>query len=87
MRSDIDADMIGRDFRGPPPMEMRGGQDMRAPPGPEMIGQREFRGGPPPSMERDEIRMREIRGPPPEKGFCSIIFILRLCNFHYKSSS
>ena len=69
MRSDIDVDMMSRDFRGPPPMEIRGGQDMRAPPSSDMMGQREFRGGPPPSMERDEIRMREMRGPPPEKGF------------------
>ena len=79
MRPDMDVDMMNRDFRGPPPMEMRGGQDMRGPPGSEMMGQRDFRGGAPSSMERDDMRMREMRGPPPEKGlFCCFSLVSQI---------
>ena len=66
---DID---VKREFRGPPPMEMRG--EVRGPPGPEMMDPREFRGGPPPPMDRDEMRMREMRGPPPDKGWFFLDF-------------
>ena len=78
MRPDMDVEMVNRDFRGAPPMEMRGGPDMRGPGGPDMMGPRDFRGGPPPSMEREEMRMREMRGPPPEKGLYTIFYLLYL---------
>lgn len=67
MRPDLEIDSGSRDFRGPPPMEMRGRPDMRGPGGSDMMDPREFRGGPP-SMERDEMRMREMRGPSQDKG-------------------
>jgi len=69
MRPDMDVDLMNRDFRGPPAMEIRGGQDLRGPPGAEVMGQRDFRGGPPTSMERDEMCMRDMRGPPQDKEF------------------
>ena len=79
----MDVDLMNRDFRGPPAMEIRGGQDLRGPPGAEVMGQRDFRGGPPTSMERDEMRMRDMRGPPQDKGlysvaFCCLAFLLKL---------
>lgn len=68
----MDVDAVNRDFRGPVPMEMRNRPDVRGPAGSEMMDPRDFRGGPP-SMERDEMRMREMRGPPPENGLCIVI--------------